>query len=117
MSSTEKIQKTQETTNVVKTEKDCFVDLLGLIQNIKQQLTTLSKAVKETEKKVNKKIKVLEKECKKSKNKGNKQPSGFAHPSLVSKELCEFMHKPPDTKMARTDVTKYIIQYIKEKKT
>ena len=50
MSSTEKIQKTQETTNVVKTEKDCFVDLLGLIQNIKQQLTTLSKAVKETEK-------------------------------------------------------------------
>lgn len=116
MSSTEKIQKTQETTNVVKTEKDCFVDLLGLIQNIKQQLTTLSKAVKETEKKVNKKIKGLEKECKKSKNKGNKQPSGFAHPSLVSKELCEFMHKPPDTKMARTDVTKYIIQYIKEKK-
>ena len=64
MSSTEKIQKTQETTNVVKTEKDCFVDLLGLIQNIKQQLTTLSKAVKETEKKVNKKIKVLEKNVK-----------------------------------------------------
>ena len=115
MSNTEKTQK-NETTTVVKSEKDCFVELLSAIQQIKQQLTSLAKIVKETEKKVNKKIKGLEKECKKSKNKGNKQPSGFAHPSLVSKELCEFMHKPPDTKMARTDVTKYIIQYIKEKK-
>lgn len=115
MSNTEKTEK-NETTTAVKSEKDCFVELLSAIQLIKQQLTSLAKTVKETEKKVNKKIKGLEKECKKSKNKGNKQPSGFAHPSLVSNELCEFMDKPHDTKMARTDVTKYIIQYIKSKK-
>ena len=103
-------------TENVKSEKESFTELLGAIQTIKQQLTNLSKLVKDTEKKVNKKIKNLEKECKKSKNRGNKQPSGFANPTNVSKELCEFMHKPHDTKMARTDVTKYIIQYIKEKK-
>jgi upstream activation factor subunit UAF30 len=59
-------------------------------------------------------MKKLERENKKAKNKGNRQPSGFANPTRISKELCEFMDKPTDTKMARTDVTKYIIQYIKE---
>lgn len=115
MSNNKKDEKVSETKEV-KSSKESFGDLLSAIQLIKQQLTSLVKIVKETEKKVNKKIKTLEKECKKSKNKGNKQPSGFANPTLVSKELCEFMHKPYDTKMARTDVTKYIIQYIKEKK-
>ena len=97
-------------------DKESFSELLSCIQLIKQQLSTLTKVVKETEKRVNKRIKILEKENKKSKNKGNKQPSGFANPTNVSKELCEFMEKPVDTKMARTDVTKYIIQYIKQHK-
>lgn len=100
----------------VTSNKESFSELLSCIQTIKQQLTNLTKVVKDTEKRVNKRIKTLEKENKKSKNKGNKQPSGFANPTNVSKQLCEFMEKPLDTKMARTDVTKYIIQYIKQNK-
>ena len=53
-------------------------------------------------------------DLKKSK-KGNvkKEPSGFAKPTLISNELCDFLSKPNGTEMARTEVTKYLTQYIK----
>lgn len=108
--------KTETKQQEISSEKESFIQLLVCVKNIKEQTSLLTKMIKEVEKKCNKKIKSLEKECKKSKNKGNKQPSGFANPTNVSKQLCEFMHKPLDTKMARTDVTKYIIQYIKNNK-
>ena len=40
-------------------------------------------------------------------------PSGFAKPTKVSKELCTFMDKPDGTEIARTEVTKTLINYIK----
>ena len=74
----------------VTSDKESFSELLSCIQTIKQQLTNLTKVVKDTENELIKELK-LEKENKKSKNKGNKQPSGFANPTNVSKQLCEFM--------------------------
>jgi chromatin remodeling complex protein RSC6 len=44
----------------------------------------------------------------------NRQPTGFAKPSLISDELCKFLNKPNGTMMARTDVTKEVNKYIKE---
>ena len=56
----------------------------------------------------------LQKENNKNKNRGNRKPSGFANPTKISKELCDFMGLENGSSMARTDVTKYIIDYIKE---
>ena len=53
---------------------------------------------------------------KKNKNKGIRKPSGFAKPSKVTKELCNFMNQNEGTEIARTDVTKALIKYIKENK-
>ena len=39
--------------------------------------------------------------------------SGFASESNISDELCEFMGLDLGTKKARTDVVKFIIQYMK----
>lgn len=101
--------------SVEKKENDFdFSGIVDSISTIKQMLTALNQQIKQVDKAVAKKMKKLERENKKAKNKGNRQPSGFANPTKISKELCEFMEKPTDTKMARTDVTKYIIQYIKE---
>ena len=47
------------------------------------------------------------------KHKGNRKPSGFAKPTKVTKELCEFMNKEEGTEIARTEVTKSLIDYIK----
>ena len=52
----------------------------------------------------------------KTKRTTNKTASGFAKPTKISSELCKFMGKEEGTEIARTDVTKYIIAYIKENK-
>ena len=70
--------------------------------------------MKVLEKSVKKQMKGLKKEAIKNKNKGNRQPSGFAKPSKVTKELCEFMNKKEGTEIARTEVTRALIAYIKE---
>jgi len=46
-------------------------------------------------------------------NAPKRAPSGFAKPALISNELCSFLGKPKGTEMARTEVTKYLTQYIK----
>lgn len=43
-----------------------------------------------------------------------KKPSGFAQSSQISETLCDFLNIPRGTEIARTDVTKKIIAYIKE---
>ena len=58
--------------------------------------------------------KQLKKEASKSKNRGNRAPSGFAKPSKISKELCSFMGKEEGAEVARTEVTKFVISYIKD---
>ena len=97
--------------NNIKTE---FQDLLSVIQSFKSQLSLMAGKVKNLEKSVNKKIKTLEKEAAKNRNKGNRKPSGFATPTKISDDLCKFMNKPKASALARTEVTKYIISYIKD---
>ena len=59
-------------------------------------------------------MKTLQSQVNKNKNKGNKNPSGFATPTKITKELCAFMNKEEGTKIARTEVTSALSSYIKE---
>ena len=52
---------------------------------------------------------------KRNKGKGNRQPSGFVKPTLVSDELASFLGKPSGSEMARTEVTREINKYIRAK--
>ena len=46
--------------------------------------------------------------------KAPRKPSGFARPSKVTDKLADFMNKEAGTLVARTEVTQYLIKYIKE---
>jgi len=92
-----------------------FHTLLKNMGKLKTVITALQNELRTLDRKVIKKMNVYEKQRKKYERRGNKRPSGFATPSKISPTLCEFMKRPPDTKVARTEVTKYIINYIKEK--
>lgn len=46
--------------------------------------------------------------------KAKKEPSGFAKPSYLSPELCEFLNLPIDSQLPRTEVTKRLVAYVKE---
>ena len=83
---------------------------------VKGHINTLQITIKQLEKDVKKQMNGLKKEVLKTKNKGNRSPSGFAKPSKVTKELCDFMNRSEGSEIARTEVTKALVSYIKENK-
>jgi len=95
------------------TQFEQLVSQLGVMKN---QITSIQQNIKLLEKSVKKQMKGLKKVATKSKAKGNRAPSGFAKPSKVTKELCEFMNKSDGTEIARTEVTRALVAYIKENK-
>ena len=93
-----------------------FEGVIDSLSIFKVQITSLQQQIKVLEKNVKKQMKTLKKETTKNKNKGNRKPSGFAKPSKVTNELCEFMNKTEGTEIARTEVTKALCSYIKDNK-
>tara|TARA_Y100000991_G_scaffold154295_1_gene117360 strand:- start:1085 stop:1744 length:660 start_codon:yes stop_codon:yes gene_type:complete len=91
-----------------------FEGIIQTLSTFRQSITALQTQIRGLEKSVRKEMKTLQKEAAKNRNKGNRRPSGFAKPSKVSAELCTFMKKDAGTEIARTEVTQYLIQYIKD---
>lgn len=81
------------------------------------QLTSLLSSVKtdykQLEKLVARELKNAHKNSRRKKSSGNRQPSGFVKPTLISDELAHFLNKSVGTEMARTDVSKEINAYIR----
>merc|ERR1712010_169525 len=93
-----------------------FQKLYDRISTLKAELSQLVTEVKTVQKQVYKSVKESEKTNKKKKDRPKREPSGFAKPTKISQELCDFLKKPAGTEMARTEVTKYLTSYIKEHK-
>lgn len=91
-----------------------FKEVVSTILSLKTELSGLYAKLKLLERAVNKEVKTLNKAATRNKNKGNRKPSGFAKSTKISESLCSFMNKPAGSEVARTEVTKYIINYIKE---
>jgi len=90
---------------------ETITELKNKITLLQSQLKMMEKMSKKEEALVKKKI---AKQHKETCNVSPRKPSGFATPSKVSSELCEFLNKTAGTEMARTDVTKSVVAYIKE---
>ena len=102
--------------------KDIFESLVAqnenLLQTQKLMLSTVKKVAKTYSKYKKDYDKNLARELRKAKkdpNRKKREPSGFAVPTDISSDLCDFLNVPHDTKMSRTDVTRKITKYIREK--
>jgi chromatin remodeling complex protein RSC6 len=91
-----------------------FATINDSLTLFKMQITNLQKIIKTVEKDVKKELKNIKKDKKKDKSKIKRAPSGFAKPTKVTKELCDFMNKPEGSEIARTEVTKALVNYIKQ---
>uniref|UniRef100_A0A6C0KRL7 DM2 domain-containing protein n=1 Tax=viral metagenome TaxID=1070528 RepID=A0A6C0KRL7_9ZZZZ len=90
-----------------------FNNIYDSLTLFKMQISSLQQKVKCVEKNVKKELKNLTNNVKKNKVQNKRAPSGFAKPSKVTKELCAFMEKPEGSEIARTEVTKFLVKYIK----
>jgi len=93
---------------------ETFTSLIAELQTWRSNITSMIATVRALQKSVEKEIKNSQKKSKKQSNKPKREPSGFAKPTEISHELCDFLQKPYGTEMARTEVTKYLTQYIKQ---
>lgn len=59
-------------------------------------------------------MKKMKKELMPETDKKPRPPSGFAKPTPLSKEMCDFLGIPSGSELARTEVTKRVLAYVKE---
>jgi chromatin remodeling complex protein RSC6 len=87
---------------------------LGKLQQINVTIAALKTEYRALEKKWVRELKASQKmNGKRKKRAGNRAPSGFVKPTLISPELATFLEKPAGSEMARTEVTRDINKYIR----
>ena len=94
---------------------DDFGALLTHLSGFRSQITALTARVRALRSRSEREIKAANKAGRKRRA-GNRKPSGFVKPALISDELATFLGKPSGTEMARTEVTREITQYIRAHK-
>ena len=93
---------------------DTFSQFLGKLQTLASQMNALKAEFRTLEKKATRELKAAQKiNAKRKRKSGNRSPSGFVKPTLISDELAKFLQKPSGTEMARTEVTREINGYIR----
>jgi len=81
--------------------------LAGLFATVKNDFKTLEKIM-------SREMKLAAKaSTKKRRSSGDRKPSGFVKPTVISDELAQFLGKEIGTEMARTEVSKDINTYIR----
>lgn len=96
---------------------DQFGEFMAKLQAVSSQFSALRTEFRGLERQVSRDLKAAAKVSAKRKRKtGNRAPSGFVKPTLISNELASFLGKPEGTEMARTEVTREINSYIREHK-
>jgi chromatin remodeling complex protein RSC6 len=112
----EKVAAPVEVDEVLLISKD-FTSFLEKLQQVNTLLSSLKTEFRALEKKTTREFKVVQKQNAKRKRKqGNRSPSGFVKPTLISNELADFLKKSQGSEMARTEVTREINAYIREHK-
>lgn len=106
-----------ETNDVVDTESSVssFADLLKRLSDVTTLLAAVKQEARALEKRMTRELKAAQKaSAKKKAGRGNRSPSGFVKPTLITDELASFLGKESGTEMARTEVTREINRYIRE---
>ena len=108
-------QEGDEDSTALDTLSTEFVGFMTKLQQLGSTISALKTEFRTLEKKATRELRAAQKAQQKKKRKaGNRSPSGFTKPSLISNELAQFLDKPQGTEMARTAVTREINAYIRE---
>jgi chromatin remodeling complex protein RSC6 len=92
----------------------------GNLNTLRETVSAMLSQVKKLEKRVHREIKDARKRKRRAKTEEGadaapRKPSIFEIPTKVTDELCKFLGKPNGTLMSRSEVTKGVNNYVKEK--
>jgi chromatin remodeling complex protein RSC6 len=91
-----------------------FASISAKLQQVVAFAASLRSELRALERHAVKELRTAQKASAKKRRKvGNRAPSGFVKPTLISKELAEFLGKTDGAEMARTEVTREINAYIR----
>lgn len=91
-----------------------FSEFGSKLQTLSSGLSSLRSDFRTLERNVARELRAAQKVSKRKRKSGNRAPSGFVKPTLISKELAEFLGKPAGSEWARTEVTREINAYIRQ---
>lgn len=110
----EPVVETVAETEPVDTWATSFTDFSGKLQAAYQSIASLKSDFKALERECARRMKqALRDGAKRKRKAGNRSPSGFVKPTLISNELASFLKKPAGSELARTEVTREINSYIR----
>lgn len=103
--------------DVEKSVADDFSVFMGKMQSLATQFSALRNEFRTLEKKAIRELKnARKKSAQRQRKSGNRSPSGFVKPTLITDELASFLGKEKGSEMARTEVTREINKYIRANK-
>jgi|TARA_B110000093_G_scaffold150817_1_gene164989 chromatin remodeling complex protein RSC6 len=112
------VEEVDNTVDAVVEEKqlgDTLInELTDKITSVQHEMKSIQQTLKLITKEYEKQKKIIAKVQRKRDN-AKKSPSGFAKPCKISIELCKFVGIPEGSERSRTDITRYINAYVKEK--
>ncbi len=118
----EDVSKDVEVDDSQSSVSDILASLLSTTQEITLRQKSLQQSLKAFARNYKKEFKELQRNASKSRksnkkdpNRPKRAPSGFAVPSKISGEMCSFLGVAQDTQLSRTDVTRKLTTYIREK--
>jgi chromatin remodeling complex protein RSC6 len=91
-----------------------FSEILEKMVALSTHIKSIQISMKVLVKEFDKQKKIIDK-VQKKRDKAKKSPSGFAKPCKISNELCDFIGVEHGCELSRTDITRKINEYVKEK--
>ena len=94
-----------------------FSVFMSKMQALASQFSALRNEFRSLEKKAIRELKnARKKSAQRQRKSGNRSPSGFVKPTLITDELATFLGREKGSEMARTEVTREINKYIRANK-
>lgn len=111
------VEEATASIEAVSTVFEQFSAFMTKLQAVSTHMSSLRTEFRGIERQVTRDLKAAAKiNLKRKRKSGNRAPSGFVKPTLISNELAGFLGKPEGSEMARTEVTREINAYIREHK-